>query len=129
MTNNIQEVKDKSIIKSGFIGVITSFVITLILIMILSFFLVNTNISENIIGPGIVVITCISIFVGTMTTAKKNGLLYGSAIGIIYIAFLYILSSIFNGSFGITIGSAILILLSILSGMLGGIAGVNIKKK
>ena len=128
MTNNVQKVKEDKTIMKIIKGTITSFIITLILIMLISIILVNSNISENIISPGIFVITCISIFAGAMSSIRKNGIAYGGIIGIIYILTLYLLSSILNGEFNLTISSLILITLSIMSGIICGIVGVNIKK-
>lgn len=128
MTNNMQNFKEINMIKNISAGVIKSFIITFILIMLISLLLVNTNISENIIGPGIFIITCISIFAGTMSSIKNNGIIYGGIVGIIYITSIYLLSSILNGEFGITISSLILMILSILAGATGGVTGVNIKK-
>ena len=59
---------------------------------------------------------------------KKNGIVYGGIIGIIYIIGLYIISSIVTTGFSLNMYSIIMIILSILAGMIGGIVGVNIKK-
>lgn len=126
MTKNMPE---NNIIKSILTGIIKSFVITFILIMLISIILVNTNINESIIGPGIFIITCISIFVGAMSSIKNNGIINGGIVGIIYILAIYLLSSIFNGEFGLTISSLILIILSILSGMVGRNSRSKYKKE
>lgn len=129
MANFIQNAKENNQLINIFSGIIKSFIITFILIIILSAVLVNTNISEDIIGPAIFVITCISILVGAMSSIRKNGIVYGGIVGIAYVLTIYLLSSILGGEFGLTINSLILIILSILSGMLGGIIGVNIKNR
>ena len=128
MANFIQNAKENNQLINVFSGTIKSFIITFILIIILSAVLVNTNISEDIISPGIFVITCISILVGAMSSIRKNGIIYGGIVGIAYILAIYLLSSILGGEFCLSMNSLILIILSILSGMLGGIIGVNIKK-
>lgn len=128
MTKNIQNLKNDGIIKSVFLGILKSFVITILLIMLIALVLVKTNVSENIIGPAIFIITSISIFAGAMSSIRKNGILQGSLIGIIYIILIYLISSILNGDFALTISSIILILLGISSGIIGGVAGVNLRK-
>lgn len=128
MTKNIQNLKNDGIIKSVFLGIIKSFVITILLIMLIALVLVKTNVSENIIGPAIFIITSISIFAGAMSSIRKNGILQGSLIGIIYIILIYLISSILNGDFALTISSIILIFLGISSGIIGGVAGVNLRK-
>lgn len=113
-------------------GYIISIIVTLILIFTFSIFLTFTNFSESIIEPIVVAITGISIFIGSQITSnqlKKNGLLNGGSIGIIYIATLYIISSLINGSFGLNIYSVVMIIISIVAGMLGGMVGVNIRHK
>ena len=120
MTKNMQNLKDDRIIKS--------FIITILLIMIIALVLVKTNVSENIIGPAIFIITSISIFAGAMSSIRKNGVVYGALIGIAYIILIYLLSSMLNGDFALNISSLILIFLSITSGIIGGVAGVNLRK-
>lgn len=126
MTKNMPE---NNIVKNILTGIIKSFIITFILIMLISLILVNTNINESTIGPGIFIITCISIFVGAMSSIKSNGIINGGIVGIIYILTIYLLSSILNGEFGLTISSLILIVLSIFSGMIGRNSRSKYKKK
>ncbi len=128
MTKNIDNLKNDKTIESIFSGVIKSFIVTIFLIMLIAFILVKTNISENVIGPSIFIITSISIFAGTMSSVRKSGITLGALIGLIYMMLIYSLSSILNGNFILTISSIMLIALGITSGIIGGIAGVNIKK-
>lgn len=117
----------KNIIK----GIITSLIATLILILIYAVLLTYTNISEDTIFPVVVIITGISILLGSSLSnikIKKNGLLNGGIIGFIYILLLYLISSAFIGDFTVNTNSIILMIASILTGMLGGIIGVNIGK-
>ena len=48
-------------------------------------------------------------------------------VGLIYIAIIYLLSSIVTGNFLLNITSIIMIITSVLTGALGGIIGVNKK--
>jgi putative membrane protein (TIGR04086 family) len=57
---------------------------------------------------------------------KKNGILNGSMVGLIYISAIYIISSIISTEFSLNINSIIMIASAILSGIIGGIIGVNI---
>lgn len=109
-------------------GVVVSFIVTLILLFVFSIVLTYSNISENIITPTIIVITAISIFVGsTIANLKmnKNGLMNGALIGGIYLMIIYIISSIINQEFSLTINSIIMIIASIICGMFGGVLGIN----
>lgn len=109
-------------------GVLISIIFTLIFLFIFSMLLTYTNISEQFIAPVIIVITAISIFIGSSIgnlKMKKNGLLNGAIIGGIYILIIYFLSSIINNNFSITTQSIIMIIAGMICGMLGGIIGVN----
>ena len=111
-------------------GVIISIIATLILLLIFSILLTYTNISEKLINPFIIVITAISILIGSSignTKMKKNGLLNGEIIGGIYLTLIYIISSIINHNFILTVQSVIIIISGIICGMLGGIIGINKK--
>lgn len=113
-------------------GSIIAIIITVVGLVIFSIILTNTNVSENVMMPVITVITAISILIGSIISVsriEKKGILNGALVGLIYITAIYLLSSIINGSFIININSIILIIAAIFAGMLGGIIGVNIKRK
>ena len=87
-----------------------------------------TNVSESFIAPVIIVITAISIFIGSSIgnfNMKKNGLLNGAVIGGVYLLSIYLLSGIINHNFVLNIQSIIIIISGIICGMFGGIIGVN----
>lgn len=78
-------------------GVSISIVFTLICLFIFSCLLVYTNISEALMGPVVIVITGISILVGSSIgnrKATKNGILNGALVGGLYMFILYVFSSI-----------------------------------
>lgn len=111
-----------------FKGVGISFALTLIFLIIFSAILTFTNINENIINPVIIVITAISILIGSSIgnrKIKKNGLLNGALLGAIYMIIIYVISSLLNWKFGIGLESIIMILVGMAFGILGGIIGVN----
>ena len=111
-------------------GIIFSFVATLVLLFIFSIVLTYTNISENTIAPIIIIITGISILIGSSLATvkiKKKGLFNGALIGGIYVVILYFLSSILNTGFGLGTSTIIMIIVGVITGMLGGIVGVNLK--
>ena len=61
-------------------GILISFIITIILFYILGIILSTTSVSEKIITPTIIVITGISILIGTSVTmikSKEKGLIKG----------------------------------------------------
>lgn len=112
-------------------GAIISIIFTLIFLFIFSIILTYTNISESFIAPVIIVITAISIFIGSSIgnlKMKKNGMLNGALIGGIYLLSIYLLSGIINHNFSLTMQSIIIIISGMICGMFGGIIGVNKSK-
>lgn len=111
-------------------GVIISIIATLIFLFIFSIILTYTNVSERLINPFIIVVTAISIFIGSSIGSlklQKQGLLNGALIGGIYLISLYLISGIMNNNFSFSTQSIILIIAGMICGMFGGIIGVNKK--
>lgn len=106
-----------------------SILLTLILLLIFAIILTYTSIQDNTIKPVIIIISGISILIGSsISTLKinKNGILNGGAVGLIYILALYILSSTAGTGFILNMYSTIMIIVSIITGIIGGIIGVNL---
>ena len=123
----IENTTDNVIIKI-FKGLIFSFVITLISIFIFAIVLTYSDISESIIPIVIIVLTFISILIGSIISMRKitkNGMLNGGIIGGIYVILLYLISSILNTGFTFNIYTIVMIIAGIVSGIIGGIIGVN----
>ena len=111
-------------------GVGISLITTVIMLIIFSIILTYTNIQESAINPVIMIITAISILIGSSLgniKIKKNGLINGGLIGGIYIIIIYLISSILNWKFSLNMQSIIMIITAIVFGILGGIIGVNRK--
>ena len=126
---NYQENK-KEEFKNIFKGIGIAMLFTIICLFIFSIILTYTNVSENTIVPVIVIITAISILIGSSignNKIRKNGIINGGVIGGGYILILYLVSSLLNVKFGLNIQSIIMIVVGIIFGMLGGIIGVNKK--
>ena len=126
----MEENSSKNIINIGK-GVLISLLFTIIFLIIFSTLLTYTNVSEKLITPVIIVITAISIFIGsTIGNLKmnKNGLINGGAIGGIYLISIYVISSIMSQNFTLNMQSIIMIIIGIICGMFGGIIGVNSRK-
>ena len=110
-------------------GTIISIFFTLILLFIFSIILTYTSISESVIPPVIIVISAISILIGSSISSmkiKKNGFINGLFVGLIYMVFIYIISSIANTNFALSLTSIIMIISGIIAGIIGGIVGVNL---
>lgn len=132
---SIKKIEDITKEKNGNIvntikGSIISIILSLIFLSIYAMILAFTSISENTIVPVVLVITGISILIGSSISTiniKKQGLINGSLIGLIYMVFIYFLSSIIFTGFTLNLNSIIMIIVGIVTGMIGGIIGVNIK--
>lgn len=113
-------------------GSVFSILLTIVLLFIFSILLTYTNINENITPIVLITITALSILIGSIMSSlhiSKNGIVNGALVGIIYIAFIYLLSSIIIGNFSLNTYSLIMIIASILAGAIGGIIGINQKSK
>ena len=106
-----------------------SIIFTLICLTIFSAILTYTNLSESLIQPVVISVTGISILVGSFFATKKikkNGIIKGIAVGLIYIILIYLISSVVNNAnFALKSGSIVMIAIGILCGAIGGIIGVN----
>jgi len=117
-------------IKKILIGSALSIVITIIGLIIFASLLTYTSIAESTIPTVTIIITIISILIGSsisMSSVRKNGIVNGVLIGLTYIGFIYILSSVIEGNFALNIKSIIMIIGAILAGAVGGVIGVNRK--
>ena len=124
------KIKENNTITTIAKGIGISLLITVIALTIFSIILTYTNIEENVINPVIMIITAISILIGSSienTKLKKNGLINGGMIGGCYILIIYLISSILNWKFSLNVNSIIMIVAAIIFGILGGIIGVNRK--
>lgn len=113
-------------------GLGIAFISTFVFLLILAIVLTYSNVSENIINPTIIIITALSILIGSSIgniKIKKNGFMNGGMIGGIYIILLYLFSSIFRMEFSLTMQSIIMVMTGVVFGILGGIIGVNISSK
>ena len=112
-------------------GSLFSIIISVIGLLIFAIVLTNSNVSENIIPIVIIVISNLSILIGSIICNKrieKNGIVNGMLVGLIYLIIIYLASSIAIKSFNFNMKSVIMILCSVISGTIGGIIGVNLKK-
>ena len=121
---------NKKNLKDISIGIGISIFITAICLFVFSILLTYTNLSENTITPTIIIITGISLLIGSSignVKIKKNGIINGAIIGGGYILILYLISSLINVEFTLNFKSIIMIIVGILFGIFGGIMGVNSK--
>lgn len=110
-------------------GSMCAFIISIIGFIIFAGILTCTNVKENIIPSVVIIISLISLLIGSYISArkiKKRGIINGAIVGIIYIISIYILSSISLVGFSLNVYSIIMIIGAVIAGMIGGVAGVNL---
>ena len=113
-----------------FKGSLISIATTLILLIVFATLLTYTNISESTMPTVIIIVTALSILIGSEITTsriKKNGIANGMLVGMLYVLMLYMVSSIVTKNFSLNNYSIIMIATSVIIGGIGGIIGVNRK--
>lgn len=126
----MENIKQPNNIKNIFKGIMISIIVTCILLLVLSAILTYTSVDENIIKPAIIIITGISILIGSSICnlkIKKRGILNGAIVGGTYLILIYVLSSILNSNFALNMGAVTIMLIGMGLGIIGGILGVNKK--
>ena len=110
-------------------GSIVAIIITLILLFLFASLLTYTSLQETIIIPVVMIITAISILIGSSISTlkiKKNGMVNGALVGMIYMVTIYLISSLTGTGFACNVNKIIMMVSAVLAGMLGGIIGVNL---
>ena len=110
-------------------GSVISILITLALLFLFSIILTFTTVNENTIMPVVIIITSVSILIGSSISTlkiKKKGMINGGIVGLIYIVTIYVLSSISGAGFSLGLNSIIMAISAIIAGMIGGIIGINL---
>lgn len=124
--------KSKINISSILKGVVFSYIVTFILVFILSIVYYFCDMSDKLMGIAVFAIGVLGVFLGAFLlsrTISDKGMLHGGILGVIYCVILLILSFFINMEFTMGKGMIINIFSYIGSGMLGGIIGINNKKR
>jgi len=115
----------KSIIKGTIVSVLSTLIMILIFALIIRFF----NIKDSWIFPINQIIKVISLFIGTFIALKgikSQGFIKGLVVGLFYFLFSYIVFSILQNNFTITISNIYDLLLTALMGAIIGSIVVHI---
>lgn len=109
-------------------GILFSIILSLILILIITFVCYWGNISEKLLGFMLFLASGISVFISSLFMAKKmkhKGFIYGTLNGILYFILITLLSVCFSGNFSLSTHVLTTLLGTVLAGALGGVIGVN----
>lgn len=127
----MEKIKNESQIFSIFKGLIIAILFTLVALSLFSVLLVCTDLGEETIEPVILVVTAVSILIGSsigLRRVKSRGLLKGGLIGFLYVVAIYIASSLASCNFSVNGMSVIMTICGIAGGIIGGIIGINTGK-
>lgn len=111
-------------------GTIIGLIVTILLILLFTFILTYTKLSENLIPVINSIIMILGITSGSIFISRKidkKGWLSGGLIGILYFFLILLLSTIFIKDFTIDKYSLIKGLIAVITGCIGGMIGINIK--
>lgn len=105
-----------------------SAILTIVLIFFISILITYTSLEERFIFPLVIGAVTFSLLLCAYRIAKnkkEKGIIYGAGLGVSYMLVLYIISSLIDFDFSLSIHSIIMIIAGILGGAVGGILGVN----
>ena len=116
-------------VKKIFNGIILALVVTFIAIFVLSILMIFIDISSEANVIVNVFITAVSVFLGTVYSARKisrKGWVVGLSVAVGYIACLFIIYAIFNGGVELNIKDLFRTIMALLVGIFSGMLGINI---
>ncbi len=116
---------------TGFLkGAVVALAVTTIVFFVFALLLSYTPLGEDSIRYIVYITEAVGAFLAGITPARKlrrKGILTGSLCGIMYIAIIWVISSLIADGFYFNLHVAIMLITSLLAGALGGIVGVNAK--
>ncbi len=120
----------------GLVSVLKSLVIsfgfTLVVFVVFALLLTFTNLPDSIIGTVVFVTMVVAVMLAGFSAARNatsRGWLNGAVGGLLYVAILYILGAVFVTGFVFDKYVLALLAVGFLSGAVGGIVGINMRKK
>ncbi len=113
-------------------GLLTSLVITGLSLLIISVIYLTGDFGEDLLRALVTASALLSVFISSLiggVSLKKQGLILGFFVGCLYALSLYVTGFLSFGFPGFSKGLLGTVALCILSGCVGGIIGVNLKRK
>lgn len=111
-------------------GLIFSFLITLPCFFVFALFLTYTDFPEKYTSVAVLITTVISVMVASAYSTKNvkhKGWMNGCFVGLLYVAILYLASSIVDKNFMLNFSGIITFVIGAIVGCLGGILGINMR--
>ncbi len=113
-------------------GIGIAYLITVPLFMIFAFFLSYMDFPEKFLPSVVIITTLISLLAaGWSSTCKvrSRGWLNGGIIGLMYMAILYLASSLAYRDYSINAHVITMMVIGVLTGSVGGILGINLRRE
>lgn len=111
-------------------GLVTSYIITVVVFVVFAILITYTNTSENHVGTitrlTTAIVCVISGFI-TARSANNKGLVWGIASGVGYIVVMTIAAFAMVPDYKLGLSLCISLLLAATGGGLGGVVGINVK--
>ncbi|MDF2984585.1 MAG: putative rane protein family/integral rane protein family [Eubacterium sp.] len=111
-------------------GLIISFLITLPCFLGFALFLTYTDFPEKHTFIAVLITTVISVLTASAYSTKNvrsKGWMNGCAVGVLYVAILYLASSIIFMNFAVNVQVLLTVVIGAIVGCLGGIFGINLR--
>ena len=119
-------------IKALIIGVLMGYAITCIIFLAYSMLITYTHMTEQNLPMVVAVTTLLSVMIAGFDTAKgaeSKGWLWGMAAGLVYILILTILMMSVLQRFAVDTRTVTSVVLALAGGGMGGILGINLKRR
>ena len=113
-------------------SLVISYIITFVLLTIFAFVINYTNFPSSAVSAVTIIIVLSSVLIAGIINGKKateKGWLTGLLSGGMYMLLLYLIGSLAFRDFSVNTNAVTLIICGIFTGVLGGIIGINNKKK
>lgn len=112
-------------------GTLIAVGMSLVSLFLYAIVLANTEVQESTMPSVIMIVVAISLLAGAMIATRKmesKGILTGMGIGFVYMAGMYLLSSITLSHLEASTATVMMIAIGMLFAAIGGIIGVNLHK-
>lgn len=111
-------------------GLILSLLITLPCFLVFALFLTYTDFPEKYTFIAVLITTIVSVLVASAYSTKNvksRGWINGCFVGVLYVAILYLASSLVFMNFAVNVQVLLTFVIGAIVGSLGGIFGINLR--
>jgi len=109
-----------------------AYLISVILLFLLAIGATFSDMESKTVNILITLVTCVSVALSGFMAARgtgRGGLINGIIAGVMYTVILYLAGGLINGNISFNMSTVVAVILGIICGGLGGVFGVNTKKR